>query len=67
MVRSLKETRTADLCSVGPDSQSQCRGAMITIPQGEQIPRSDHAPLTDCGFIHPSIWSMIHIIQSGKR
>jgi hypothetical protein len=38
-----------------------------TIPQGEWLPRGDHAALTFCGFIAVRDWSMIDIIQSGKR
>ncbi|WP_057028330.1 hypothetical protein [Bradyrhizobium yuanmingense] len=31
------------------------------------LPRGDHAALTFCGFIAVRDWSMIDIIQSGKR
>jgi hypothetical protein len=40
---------------------------LITIPQSELLPHGDHAALTICGFIHILGWSMIDIIQSGKR
>jgi hypothetical protein len=40
---------------------------MITIPQSELLPRGDHAALTICDFIQSVRWSMIDIIQSGKR
>jgi hypothetical protein len=39
----------------------------ITIPQGELLPRGDHASLTICGFIRFRDGSMIDIIPSGKR
>ncbi|WP_156917729.1 hypothetical protein [Bradyrhizobium sp. Cp5.3] len=39
----------------------------ITIPQSELLPRGDHASLTICGFIQLAAWSMIHIMQRGKR
>ena len=39
----------------------------ITIPQSGPIHRNGHAALTICGFIRPRGWSMIHIMQSGKR
>lgn len=40
---------------------------LITIPQSELLRRGDHASLTICGFIHSLGWSMIDIIQGGKR
>ena len=39
----------------------------ITIPQSELLLHGDHASLTICGFIRIRGWSMIDIIQSGKR
>jgi hypothetical protein len=38
-----------------------------TIPQSELLPHGRHASLTICGFIRIRHWSMIDIIQSGKR
>lgn len=40
---------------------------LITIPQSELLRHGDHASLTICGFIHSLDWSMIDIIQGGKR
>lgn len=40
---------------------------LITIPQSELLLHGDHAALTICGFIQSVGWSMIDIIQSGKR
>jgi len=40
---------------------------VITIPQSELLLHGDHASLTICGFIRILDWSMIDIIQSGKR
>jgi hypothetical protein len=42
-------------------------GRLITIPQSELLRHGDHASLTICGFIHSLDWSMIDIIQGGKR
>lgn len=39
----------------------------VTIPQGELLPHGGHASLTICGFIAIRGWSMIDIIQRGKR
>jgi hypothetical protein len=39
----------------------------VTIPQSELLHHCDHASLTICGFIRILLWSMIDIIQSGKR
>jgi hypothetical protein len=39
----------------------------ITIPQSELLLHGDHASLTICGFIAIGDWSMIDIIQRGKR
>jgi len=39
----------------------------VTIPQGELVPRGDHAALTICGFIRIRCWSMIDITRTGKR
>jgi len=41
--------------------------SLITIPQSELLLHGDHASLTICGFIRILDWSMIDIIQSGKR
>jgi len=38
-----------------------------TIPQSELLLHGDHASLTICGFITLRDWSMIDIIQRGKR
>jgi hypothetical protein len=52
----------------GPCEQpAGASGRLITIPQSELLPHGDHASLTICGFIHSLDWSMIDIIQSGKR
>lgn len=40
---------------------------LITIPQSELLLQGDHASLTICGFIRLCEWSMIDIIQRGKR
>jgi hypothetical protein len=47
-------------------SRGQPAGS-ITIPQSELLLHGDHASLTICGFIGPRRWSMIDIIQRGKR
>jgi len=39
----------------------------ITIPQSGLLLHGGHASLTICGFIQLSGWSMIDIIQRGKR
>jgi hypothetical protein len=39
----------------------------VTIPQSELLLHGDHASLTICGFIRRCGWSMIDIIQRGKR
>jgi hypothetical protein len=49
------------------NGQSQPADRAITIPQSELSRLPDHAALTICRFIHVAIWSMIHIIQRGKR
>jgi hypothetical protein len=43
------------------------QGLPVTIPQSELLLHGDHASLTICGFIRPCGWSMIDIIQRGKR
>jgi len=51
-----------------PDGQpAGIQGRPITIPQSELLLHGDHASLTICGFIRFRGWSMIDIIQSGKR
>jgi hypothetical protein len=47
-------------------SRGQPAGS-ITIPQSELLLHGGHASLTICGFIRIRGWSMIDIIQSGKR
>ncbi|MHC2624572.1 hypothetical protein ACVIW2_006604 [Bradyrhizobium huanghuaihaiense] len=49
------------------DNQPRTDGQSITIPQSELLHHGDHASLTICGFIALPGWSMIDIIQSGKR
>lgn len=39
----------------------------MTVPQSELLLHGDHAALIFCGFIALRDWSMIDIIQSGKR
>jgi hypothetical protein len=39
----------------------------ITIPQSELLLHGGHASLTICSFIRLCGWSMIDIIQRGKR
>jgi hypothetical protein len=57
----------ADLGISRANSQRERRESSITIPQSELLLHGNHASLTICGFIHSRRWSMIDIIQSGKR
>lgn len=50
-----------------PGQPAGVQGRSVIIPQSELLLHGDHASLTICGFIRIRGWSMIDIIQSGKR
>lgn len=52
---------------VHTDNPAGAPVGLITIPQSESLRQRDHASLTICGFIRLFEWSMIDIIQRGKR
>jgi hypothetical protein len=62
-------TGAADLCTLRANDQSGLLNRPITIPQSGLGHRHAHAhaSLVICGFIRCLVWSMIDIIQSGKR
>jgi hypothetical protein len=60
-------TGTADLCTLRANDQPGLLNRPITIPQSGLGHHHAHASLAICGFIRFLAWSMIDIIQSGKR